>query len=113
MQLHHNGLAHRVDGRIGHLRKTLAEEGIHRPRRMGQRRQRRIVAHRPHRVLAVAGHGRQHHADIFPGVAESLLQLGQLLHRRSKGGGLQGCVLHQRAVGGEPVEFLQQLIVFE
>ncbi len=113
VQLDDNGLAHRVDGRIGDLGKALAEEGIDRPRRMGQGRQRRIVAHGPNRVLAVAGHRGQHHADIFPGIAESLLQLGQILQRRGEGGRLQRSILHQRAVGGEAVEFLQQLIVFE
>jgi hypothetical protein len=73
VQLHHNRLAHGVDGRIGYLGKTLAEEGIHWPRRMRQGRQGSVIAHRPYCVFAVAGHGGQHHAPIVPGVAKILL----------------------------------------
>ncbi len=90
MQLNDDGLPHRIDGRIGDLGKALAEEGVDRPRRVRQGRQRRIVAHRPDGVLAVAGHGGEHHAHIFPGVAKSLLQLGQILHRRSRMGPAPG-----------------------
>ncbi len=96
MQLNDNRFAHRIDGRIGDLGKALAEEGVDRPRRVGQRSQGGIVAHGPNRVLAVAGHGGQHHADIFPGVAKHLLQLGQILHRGGEGGRLQGSIRHQR-----------------
>ena len=95
VQLDDNGLPHRIDGRIGDLGKALAEEGVDRPRCMRQGRQRGIVAHGPYRVLAVAGHGGQHHADIFPGIAKELLQLGQFLHRRGECGWLQGSILHQ------------------
>jgi len=57
MQLNDDGLPHRIDGRIGDLGKSLAEEGVDRTRRMRQGRQRCIVSHRPDGILAVAGHG--------------------------------------------------------
>ena len=72
--LQHHGFAQRIDGRIGDLRKALAEERVERTRRAGQRRNGGVVAHRPDGVFALGGHGRQDHAHIFAGEAEAMLQ---------------------------------------
>ncbi len=66
-------LAEGIDCRIGHLGETLSEKRIDGTRGAGEEGERRIVAHRPHEVLAVDGHGVQDHLHVFAGVPEAVL----------------------------------------
>ena len=83
MHLQHHRLPQRIDRRIRHLCEALPEKRVQRPRRSGQRRNRRIVAHRPHRILTLGGHRLQDHAHIFARVAEPMLQTIQLSRIKS------------------------------
>ncbi len=83
VHLQHHRLAQRIDGRIGHLRKSLPEKCVKRPRRAGQWRNRSVVAHGPHCILALGGHGLQNHAHIFARKSEAVLQTIQF--RRLQG----------------------------
>ncbi len=53
---HDQLLADRVDRRVGHLREVLLEIGVQQLRPVGQRRERRVGAHRADRLLARLGH---------------------------------------------------------
>ena len=76
-QAHHQLFADRIDRRVGHLREVLLEIGEQRLRPVGQRRNRRVVAHGADRFLAGRGHRRHQELDVFLGVAESLLAIEQ------------------------------------
>ena len=67
-------LAQRIDGRVGDLRESLAEEGIERPRRTGEGRDRSVVAHRPDCVFAVGCHRLKDHPNVFARIAKAVLQ---------------------------------------
>jgi len=55
-QAHHAIFTQRIDRRIGHLTEILAEEMRQRPIAFGQYRNRRVIAHRANRFLAVLDH---------------------------------------------------------
>ena len=74
LQAHHHALADRVDRRVGDLREQLLEVGEQRRLAVGQHRQRGVVAHARHRLLALGGHRRDDHPQVLLRVAE-----GQLL----------------------------------
>ena len=76
-QAHHQFLADRVDRRVGHLREVLLEIGVEQLGLVGQRRDRRVVAHRAHRFLAGRGHRRHQELEVFLRVAEGLLAVEQ------------------------------------
>src|SRR5256885_8920519 len=69
-----------------HLSKSLAEVAVEGPWDTGESRYRSIVSHRPHRLLAVTGHGRNHQLEIFAGEAKQRLDRlahGHFQRRRS------------------------------
>ncbi len=74
----HHLLADRIDRRIGHLGEKLLEVVEQQRRLVRQHRQRRVGAHRAHRLLPVDRHRRQDHLQLFDRVAEGLLLLGQI-----------------------------------
>ena len=63
-------LAEVVDRRVRHLREALAEVRVERPRAPGERRQRRVVAHRRGRLVRVRGDRPQDRVQVLPRVAE-------------------------------------------
>ena len=80
-QRHHQLLTNRVDRRVGDLGEQLAEVLVQRLVLLGQHRQRRVVAHRADRLLAVVRHRQQLELEILQRVAERALALHQLLAR--------------------------------
>ncbi len=76
-EAHDQFLTDRVDRGIGHLRKVLLEIGEQQLRLVRQRRDRRVVAHRADRLLALDRHRRHQDAQIFLGVAKGLLAIEQ------------------------------------
>ena len=109
LQAHHPPFAQRVDRRVGDLAELLAEEVVQAAIVPGEHGQRRVVAHRAHRLLGVEHHGREDQLHVLDGEAVERLaaaQLGALV-----GGGRErprlralvemGDVLHPAAVGLE------------
>ena len=92
-QRHHHRLADGVDGRVGHLRKQLAEVVRQRLAALREHGQRRIVAHGADAFLAAQSHGREQQLQVFLAVAKGLLQ-GRQRCRCQAG----GCVLGRDAV---------------
>ena len=76
-EAHHQLLADRIDRRVGDLGEVLLEIGVEQLRLVGQRRDRRVVAHRADRLLAGHGHRRHQQLEVFLGVAEGLLAIEQ------------------------------------
>ena len=74
---HDQLLADRIDRRIGDLREELLEIGVEQPRLQREDGQRRVVAHRADRFRAGRGHRLEDHLDLFAGVAEGELALGE------------------------------------
>ena len=113
MQRHHHRLAQRIDRRIRHLRKALPKERIDRSGRTRQKRQRRVVTHRPHTVLALCCHRLQHHLHVFARVAKATLHHHQCIGRDNGAGvrSLKCCRLQKLRVVRARVEDAQQLFV--
>ncbi len=76
-QAHDQFFADRIDRRVRHLREVLLEVGEQQLRLVRQRRDRRVVAHRADRFLALDRHRRHQDAQVFLGVAERLLAIEQ------------------------------------
>ena len=76
-EAHDELLADRIDRRVRHLREILLEIGEQQLRLVRQRRDRRVVAHRADRLLALRRHRRHQHPQVFLGVAEGLLAIEQ------------------------------------
>ena len=76
-EAHDQFLADRVDRRIGHLREVLFEVSVEQVLAIGERRDRRIRAHRAHRLLAGDGHRQDQQVQIFLRVAKGLLAVEQ------------------------------------
>ena len=76
-EAHHQLFADRVDRRVGDLREVLLEISEQRLRLVGQRRDRRVVAHGADRLLARGRHRRHQEFEVFLGVAEGLLAVEQ------------------------------------
>ena len=95
---HHQLLAQRVDGRIGHLREKLLEVIEEDLRALGEDRQRRIVPHGADGLLAADGHGGDDHLQFLFRIAEGVLLAQQ--HLRVLGGDVAG---GQQAAQFDPV----------
>ncbi len=81
-------LADAVDRRIGDLREQLLEIVVQQTRLVRQRRQRRVVAHRPGGLNAQPPHRVDQQALVFEGVAEGNLPMHQgvvIDHRQRTG----------------------------
>ena len=78
---HHDRLAGRVDRRVRHLREELLEVGVEQRPPVGERGERRVVAHRADRLLGVDRERREHHLHVLLRVAERQLQPAQRLGR--------------------------------
>ena len=76
-QAHHQLLADRIDRRVGDLGEVLLEIGVEQLRLVGQRRDRRVVAHRADGLLAGDRHRGHQQLEVFLGVAEGLLAIEQ------------------------------------
>ena len=76
-EAHDQLLADRIDRRVGHLGEVLLEIGEQQLGLVGQRRDRRVVAHGADGLLALAPHRRHQDAQVFLGVAEGLLAIEQ------------------------------------
>ena len=76
-QRHHNRLPNRINRRIGHLRKELFEIVVQRLVFIGQDSQRRVVAHRSHRLFAIGRHGGHQKLEVLLAVAKGLLPIQQ------------------------------------
>ena len=74
---HDQLLADRVDRRVRHLGEILLEIGVQQLRPRGQRRKRRVGAHRADRLLARLGHRHHQELQAFLRVAEGLLAIEQ------------------------------------
>ena len=68
-------LADGVERRVGDLREELLEVVVEQPRPVREHRERRVGAHRADRLVAVARHRREEHAQVLVRVAEGLLAL--------------------------------------
>ena len=76
-EAHHELFADRVDRRVRDLREVLLEIGVEQLRLVGQRRDRRVRAHRADRLLAGHGHRLHEQLEVFLRVAEGLLAVEQ------------------------------------
>ena len=76
-EAHHQFFANRVDRRVGDLREVLLEIGVERLRLRGQRRDRRVGAHRADGFLAGGRHRRHQDRKILLRIAERLLLIEQ------------------------------------
>ena len=92
-ETHHQLLADRVDGRVGHLGEKLFEVGEKQLGLLGQDRQRRVVAHGARGFFPLLGHGLQNDVDVLAAEAEELLTAEQILLR-----------FRRRDVGEKPVD---------
>jgi hypothetical protein len=76
-QRHHQLFADGVDRRIGDLREVLLEIGVEQLRFVGERRDRRVGAHRADGFLAGRRHRLHQDLDVFLRVAKALLAIEQ------------------------------------
>ena len=76
-QRHHDGLADRIDRRVGHLREQLLEVVGQRLVAVTQHGQGRIVAHRARALFAGGGHRAHQELQVFLGVTKGLLPVEQ------------------------------------
>ena len=76
-QAHDQFLADRIDRRVGHLREVLLEVREQELRLVGQRRDRRVVAHGADRLFAGRRHWRHQDFQVLLRVAERLLAIEQ------------------------------------
>ena len=116
-QAHDQPLAQRIDGWVGHLGESLAEEVAHRPGPGRQVGQRRVVTHRERGLLGVVGHGAHHHGQVLLGQPVHHLALHQVvghLQRRLPGGQAIEAVGGPMPVGGGGCDpFLAGVVVEE
>ena len=77
VERHDDGLADRVDRRVGHLGEQLLEVVVQRLVLVRQHRQGRIVAHGADAFFAVGRHRAHQELQVFLGVAEGLLAVEQ------------------------------------
>lgn len=84
LQAHHPVFPQRVDRRVGHLGKVLAEEMAQRPVLFRQHRAGRVVTHAGQRLLAVLGHRRQQLLQFLNGITRRDLALAQFLASKQR-----------------------------
>ena len=102
-EAHHELLADRVDRRVRDLGEVLLEVGVEELRLVGERRDRRVGAHRADRLLAGDGHRLHQELQVLLGVAEGLLAIEQR-HVRAALARLHGLEVLQHDLGApEPV----------
>ena len=108
-QRHNMGFPQRIDRRVGHLGKLLAEIVINQARAGREYRKRGIIPHRADRFLAVFPQHPQHLFQLFQGVPELLLVDRQLCIIE---GALRRRFIHQILIRREPHNiFLQPRLV--
>ena len=76
-QRHHQFLADRIDRRVGDLGEILLEVVVEQLGPGREHRERRVGAHRAHRIVALARHRLQEELQVFLRVAERLLMAQQ------------------------------------
>ena len=81
-QRHDDGLADRVDRRVGHLGKKLLEVVVQRLVFVAEHGQGAVVTHRAQRLFAIGGHGRDQELEVFLGIAKGLLAVQQAVGMR-------------------------------
>ena len=86
LHAHHDGFADRIDRWVRHLREQLLEVRVHQRTAVGQDGERRVVAHRTDRLLAVDREGREHHLHVLLRVAERQLQAADRFAGRPRRG---------------------------
>ncbi len=102
-EAHDELLADRVDRRVRHLREVLLEVGVEELRLVGERRDRRVRAHRADRLLAGDGHRLHEELQVLLRVAEGLLAIEQR-HVRAALARLHGLQVLEHDLGAlEPV----------
>ena len=113
LQRHHNGLAERVDGRVGYLGKLLPEVIRHVANLAGQHRHGGIVTHRANSFLGAFTQGPQHLVPLFKRDIEHLLVHQQVVrfHQPELGGGLVQGGFDTQGVAPQPA--LVRLGVFQ
>ena len=84
LHAHDDRLANRVDGRVRHLREELLEVRVEERLARGEDGERRVVAHRPDRLLGVARERREHDRHVLLRVAEQKLPAAERLRRRGR-----------------------------
>ena len=84
LKRHDDGLAQGIYGRIGNLRKLLAEIIIQRALLTRQNRHRGIVTHRPHRLVTRLGKRSQHLITLLEAHLKHLLIDAELGTRQSR-----------------------------
>ena len=100
-QRHHDGLADRVDRRVGDLREQLLEVGEERGLLVREHGERGVVAHRGDRLLRLDRHRRDDQPQVLLRVAErELAGLQRLGARHARG--LVGQILEADRVAGVP-----------
>jgi len=76
-QRHHQLLADRVDGRVGHLREELLEVVVQGLVLVRQHGERRVVAHRADRLLTRRRHRLHDELEVLLGIGKRLLAIEQ------------------------------------
>ncbi len=118
-QGHHHRLAQRVDGRVGHLGKLLAEVVIDRTHPAGQHSHGGIVTHGAHRLLAVLAERAQYLVALLEADLEHLHVFLQRLRRQELVGRIaiiqgaldaQGVLLQPLAIGVARLQAVVHLI---
>ena len=88
VQRHHHRFADRVDRRVGHLGKLLAQVVKRRTHLLRQHRHRRVVTHRTHGFLGIFGQHAQNLVALFKAQAKQLLLAGKLVLGHAGHGGI-------------------------
>ena len=82
LHAHHDRLADRVDRRVRDLREELLEVGVEQRMTLGEHSERRVVPHRPDRLLGVRSQRSEHHLHVFLRVAKGQLEASERLRER-------------------------------
>ena len=114
-QAHHDGLANRVDRRVGHLGEQLLEIVVKRLVLVGQHGQRAVIAHRANALFAGTGHGCDQELEVFLGETKSLLAVEQadavgLAFGQDSCGQIGACAIQGALHQGQVVELDAQVL---
>ncbi|CAB4881868.1 unannotated protein [freshwater metagenome] len=116
---HHDGLADRVDRRVGHLREELLEVTEQRRTTIGEDGERVVVPHRADRLLAGARHRRHENTQVLLRVTESKPPLvtgehpGERHVSRLQIGELDAVVAEPLSVGPQRGDLALDLLVID
>jgi hypothetical protein len=108
-EAHHELFADRIDRRVRDLGEVLLEIGVEQLRLVGERGNRRVVAHGADRFLADGRHRRHQELQVFLRVAEGLLAIEQRQVRAPGLGRYRRQVLEHDLRVGEPFLIGMQL----